>query len=68
MKISLGYEGATDCCLKLHNGERTKQYGVESIGWHILDLAWDISRQAGNINNELGEWIWNNRDEDVIIK
>lgn len=57
-RVSIGYCGSADCCLKLSapDGE-TKEYLIESIAWHIISL-----RDA--IPNELGQWIFENRKDD----
>ena len=66
MKISLGTEGPTDSCLILHNGIKTKQYGIESIAWQLLNIYWNVTIQHGHIPDELGGWIWDNRDCDIF--
>lgn len=39
IKCALGYQGATDSCLTLTMGIRKKQFGVESLCWHIVGNA-----------------------------
>lgn len=68
MKILLGYCGPTDCCLSLYNAKakKVKQYAIETIAWQLLSLYWDIYKQSGNAPKRLAEWIWKNRDKDII--
>lgn len=66
MKISLGFCGPTDCCLRLHKGDEVKQYAIESLAWKLLGLYWNANDNQNNIPKRLGEWIWKNRNGDII--
>lgn len=58
-KISLGYCGPTDCCLKLHNPEgQIKEFGIESEGWIALNDFWDINKQQGFVPIGRAKEIW----------
>lgn len=71
-RVELGYCGPTDCCLKLYYGADSKEYGIESPAWFLIEKFWDTRNQKGQvISEEHPAWltlyhVWLTRDEDIV--
>jgi hypothetical protein len=67
--IGLGRVSPTDACLCLIQYEDgfTKQYGIESNAWKLLEVWWDVGEQRMDTtaNQTILKIIWDNFDEDI---
>lgn len=67
--ITLGYEGATDCCLRLnHPNGQSKQYGVESTAWKLLEALANRYPAVLTVQSHISvaQVIWDYLDEDIF--
>ncbi len=72
--ISVGYCGPSDCCLVLSFQGNSKQYGIESTAWRILDAFWvDKSADAyfvrmssHTLEGRILSVVWNDLDDDTF--
>lgn len=70
--VSLGYCGATDCCLVLSKtGEGSKQYGVESNAWRMIDSGLRLQVGESVSPTDSVKWlvlnqIWIDNDSDIF--
>lgn len=64
-RISLGTCGPTDCGLILTNPDsgESVQFGIESTGWHVLSVYWNLQEQTGVLPDALGSVLWRHQEE-----